>query len=83
MYKLLFSLMGEMIMKKVKTWLIENGFVGFLALAVAGVAMFLGWWDLFWASIGGFAGKNWEIIRNLPAIMEYKEKIKDKFDNFV
>jgi hypothetical protein len=79
--KLLQLLLNQTIMKKIKLWLAENGFMGFIALAVAGVAAFFGMWWLFWAAIGGFAGKNWEIIRNLDIIKEAKEKIEDVVDD--
>ena len=76
---LLLKLIGQEFMKKIKEWLKKNGFVGFLAIAIAGVALFLGWYDLMWASIGGFLGKNWEIIKQL-----WKEsKLKDRIDDVV
>ena len=80
MYKLILNLMGQEIMKKVKLWLKENGFVGFAALVVAAIAAFFGMWFLFWAAIGGFCGKNWEIIRNLDIIEKAKEKLDDVVD---
>lgn len=67
-------------MKKVKAWLLENGFMGFASLAVAGVAMFLGMWMIFAGSIGFFVGKNWEIIRKLWK-EEYKDKVEDLIDD--
>ena len=78
MYKLLLKLLGDTIMKKVKLWLTENGFVGLAALAVAGGAAFFGMWFLFWAAIGGFAGKNWQIIIDI-----YEDNYKDKVDDLV
>jgi len=77
MYKLLLKLLGQKLMEKIKTWLKENGFVGFLAIAVAGVALFLGMMWLFWLAIGGFIGKNWEIIRKLWKESKLKEKVDD------
>lgn len=73
MEKLLLNLLGKEVMEKIKTWLKENGFVGFLALAIAIIALFFGWTSLFWASIGGFVGKNWEIVRKL-----WNENVKPK-----
>jgi hypothetical protein len=81
MKKLLLKLIGSEIMKKVKEWFKENGFVGFLALAIAGVAFFLGWTALFWAAIGGFCGKNWEIIKRLWRESKLKDKIEDVVDD--
>jgi hypothetical protein len=78
MYKLLLSLLGNEIMKKVKIWLKENGFMGVMALAVALGAMLLGMWFIFWGSIGFFIGKNWEILINL-----WKNKYKDKLEDIV
>jgi len=65
MKQLLLKLLSNTVFKKIKEWLKENGFMGFTALAVAGGAMFMGWWFVFWGSIGFFIGKNWEIIRKL------------------
>lgn len=65
MKQLLLKLLESTVMKKIKEWLKENGFMGFAALAVAGVAMFMGLWFIFWGSVGFFIGKNWEIIRKL------------------
>ena len=64
-------------------WLLENGFIGFASLAVAIVAAIIGLWFLFWGALGIFIGKNWEIIRNLPIIMKYKDKISNKIDDIV
>ena len=66
--------------EKVKIWLKENGVVGFAALIVAGVAMFLGMWMVFAGSIGFFVGKNWEIIRKLWR-EKYKEEVEDIIDD--
>lgn len=73
--------MGNEIMKKVKEWLKENGFVGLVALAVAAVAFFLGWSALMWAAIGGFCGKNWEIIKRLWRESKLKDKVDDVVDD--
>ena len=67
-------------MKKVKAWLLENGFMGFASLAVAGGAMFFGMWFIFWGSLGFFFGKNWEIIRKLWK-EEYREKVEGLIDD--
>ncbi len=64
--------------EKIKTWLKENGFVGFAALIVAGIAMFLSMWMVFAGSIGFFLGKNWEIVRKL-----WNEKYKEEIENIV
>lgn len=73
-------LLTEFAMKKVKTWLSENGFVGATALIVAVAALFLGMMFVFWGSIGFFVGKNWEIIRKLWK-EEYKDKVEDLIDD--
>ena len=78
MKKLLLKLLGETVMKKVKKWLSENGFMGFVALAVAAGALFFGMMWLFWAAIGGFVGKNWQIIVNL-----WEDKYKDMAEDLV
>ena len=76
MDKLLLKLFGQALMKKIKDWLKENGFVGFLALAIAGGAAFFGWWMVAVGAICWFLGKNWEIVIKL-----WKEsKLKDKVD---
>ena len=80
MKQLLLKLMSSTIMKKVKEWLKENGFMGLASLAVAGVAMFLGMWLVVAGSIGFFVGKNWEILRNLWKT-KYKEKVEDLVDD--
>ncbi len=66
--------------EKIKTWLKENGFVGFAALIVAGIAMFIGMWMVFAGSIGFFLGKNWEIVRKLWN-EKYKEEVEDIIDD--
>lgn len=80
MYKLLLSLFGQEIMKKVKFWLKQNGFVGFAALVVAACALFFGMMWLFWAAIGGFVGKNWQIFVDLWE-NKYKEMAEDLVDD--
>jgi len=79
MKQLLLKLIGKELMKKIKEFLKRNGFVGFIAIAIAVAAFFMGWSALMWAAIGGFCGKNWEIIKQL-----WKEsKLKDKVDDVV
>ena len=78
MFKLLLQLLGNEIMRKIKIWLKENGFMGLAALIVAGGALLFGMWFLFWGSIGFFIGKTWEILINI-----WKDKYKDKFDDIV
>jgi hypothetical protein len=78
--KIIKTILSQTVMKKVKAWLLENGFMGFASLAVAGVAMFLGMWMIFAGSIGFFVGKNWEIIRKLWK-EEYKDKVEDLIDD--
>jgi hypothetical protein len=78
--KIILKILGQNIMKKVKAWFVENGFMGFASLVVAGVALFLGMKLVFAGSIGYFVGKNWEIIRKLWR-EEYKDKIEDVIDD--
>ncbi len=78
MEKLLLKLLGQKIMDKIKTWLKENGFGGILALAVVGVAAFMGMWYIVVGALCWFLGKNWEIIVNI-----YKDKYKDKVEDLV
>jgi hypothetical protein len=66
--------------EKVKTWLKENGVVGFASIIVAGVAMFLGMWFVAGCSFCFFLGKNWEIVRKLWN-EKYKEKVEDIIDD--
>ena len=44
-------------MKKVKLWLSENGFMGLVSLMVAGGAIVLGMWFIFWGALGLFVVK--------------------------
>ena len=67
-------------MKKVKKWFKENGFVGFGALVVAGVAIFMGWWVVSNVVIAFFLGMNWQIINRLW-IEKYKDKVEDLVDD--
>jgi len=80
MYKILLKLFGNTIMKKIKIWLSENGFVGLASLVVAGIAMFMGMWFIVAGSVGFFIGKNWQIFVNLWN-NKYKEIAEDVVDD--
>ena len=80
MKQLLLKLMSSTIMKKVKEWLKENGFMGFASLAVAGGAAFFGMWMVAVGAFCWFLGKNWEIIVNIYK-NKYKEKVEDLVDD--
>ena len=75
----MFSKLMKMVMfEKVKIWFKENGFVGFLSLAIAAGAMILGMWFVAGCSFCFFLGKNWEIVRKL-----WNEKLKEKFEDII
>ena len=78
--KIITTTLGQTIMKKVKAWLTENGFMGFASLVVAGVAMFLGMWIICAGAFSFFLGKNWEIIRKLWS-EKYKDEVEDLIDD--
>lgn len=70
------------IIKKIKAFLIENGFISAAALIVAGIALFVGMKFLMWGSLGFFAGRNWEIIKKLWNESKLKDKVEDAIDDF-